>query len=153
MLLCIVYVVYIQIMCIGYSHNAFCAFQPPHPAPLAPTAAPQSSIVRPPKRARLEQTNPLNSQGRQQTILQVTVSQDRERMGDNMLGWISIPLFSPGNTFFPAIQLASVGISNLAFGSRSDLRYIPTLRTYLYYERSYSKNVFLFAGSGAEATD
>jgi hypothetical protein len=67
---------------------------------------------------------------------------------------ISIPLFSPGNdTFPPAIQLALVGISVLAFGSRSDLRYVPTFRTYpqcptlrtfLLYK------CFFFGGLGAE---
>ncbi len=48
---------------------------------------------------------------------------------------ISIPLFSQGNvTFFPTIQLAPVGISVPAFISRSDLWYIPTLRTFLLYK-------------------
>ncbi len=59
---------------------------------------------------------------------------------------ISIPLFSPWNvTFF---QLAPVGISVPAFDSRSDLRYVPTLRTYLHHERSYSINVFFIRRVG-----
>ena len=41
---------------------------------------------------------------------------------------ISIPLFSPRNDkIFPAIYFASFRISDPAFGSRSDLRYVPTL--------------------------
>jgi len=45
---------------------------------------------------------------------------------------ISIPLFSPRNDkIFPAIYFASFRISDPAFGSRSDLRYVPTLRTFL----------------------
>ncbi len=61
--------------------------------------------------------------------------------------FISIPLFSPGNvTFPPAIQLAPVGISVPAFDSQSDLRYVPTLRTFLLY-----KCFFIRRGSGAEA--
>ncbi len=61
---------------------------------------------------------------------------------------ISIPLFSPGNdTFPPAIQFAPVGISDPAFGFRSDLRYVPTLRTYLHYERTYAIIFFYSAGS------
>ncbi len=44
-------------------------------------------------------------------------------------------LFSPGNvTFPPAFQIALVGISDLGFSSRSDLQYIPTLRTILLYK-------------------
>ncbi len=47
-------------------------------------------------------------------------------------GRISIPPFSPGNVkIIPAIYFASIGISDLAFGSRSDQRYGPTLRTFL----------------------
>ncbi len=60
--------------------------------------------------------------------------------------------FSPGNdTFAPAIQFAPDGISKPAFCSRSHLRYVPTLRTYLHYEGSYSISFVLFCGSGAEA--
>ncbi len=56
-----------------------------------------------------------------------------------------IPLFSPPNDkIFPAIHFASIGISYPAFGSRSDLRCVPTQRTYL------SIICFLF-GSGAQA--
>ncbi len=45
--------------------------------------------------------------------------------------FISIPLFSPRNDkIFPAIYFASIRISYQAFGSRSDLRYVPTLRTF-----------------------
>ncbi len=41
---------------------------------------------------------------------------------------ISIPLFSRQNVkIIPAIYLASTGISDPAFGSQSDLRYVPTL--------------------------
>jgi hypothetical protein len=60
---------------------------------------------------------------------------------------ISIPLFSQGNnTFSPAIQFVSAGISVPAFGYLLDLRYVTTLRTYLYYERSYTIIFFNSAG-------
>ncbi len=46
---------------------------------------------------------------------------------------ISIPLFSPQNDkIFPVIYFASVGISDPAFGSLSELRYVPTIRTFLF---------------------
>jgi hypothetical protein len=39
----------------------------------------------------------------------------------------SIPPFSPRNDqIFPAIYFALIGISDLAFGSQSDLLYVPT---------------------------
>ncbi len=48
------------------------------------------------------------------------------------LGIISIPLFSPRNVkIIPVIYFTSIGISYPAFGSRSDQRYVPTLRTFL----------------------
>ena len=50
-----------------------------------------------------------------------------------LLGAISIPPFSPRNDkIFPAIYFALIRISDPAFGSRSDLRYVPTLRTFLH---------------------
>ncbi len=48
---------------------------------------------------------------------------------------ISIPFYSPRNvTLFPAIQIAPVDISDPAFSCRLDLRYVPTLRTFLLYK-------------------
>ena len=48
---------------------------------------------------------------------------------------ISIPDFSPQfATFFPGTQIAPVGISDPTFSSRSDLWYVPTLRTFLLYK-------------------
>ena len=56
-----------------------------------------------------------------------------EREAD--LGGMSIPEFSPQNdTFPPGPHIAPVGISDPTFSSRSDLRYVPTLRTFLLYK-------------------
>ena len=55
---------------------------------------------------------------------------------------ISIPKFSPQNdTFFPGPQIAPVGISDPTFTSRSDLWYVPTLRTFLLYNRFFYSEV------------
>jgi hypothetical protein len=57
---------------------------------------------------------------------------------------ISMPPFSPRNDkIIPAIYLALVGISDQAFGSWLELRYVPTLRTCL------PKNAFFFRGVGS----
>ena len=46
-----------------------------------------------------------------------------------------MPDFPPQNdTFFPGPQIAPVGISESTFSSRSDLWYVPTLRTFLLYK-------------------
>ena len=50
---------------------------------------------------------------------------------------ISIPLSSQRNvtvTFFPAIEIALVGISDQAIGPWSDSWYVPSLRTFLLYK-------------------
>ena len=48
---------------------------------------------------------------------------------------ISIPDFPRQfATFFPGTQIAPVGISDPTFSSRSDLWYVPTLRTFLLYK-------------------
>jgi hypothetical protein len=85
-----VYVVDVPIMCMGYAHNAFCASQPPHPAPLAPAAAPQSSVVRPPNRPRLEENKSTKfSREATEVFSSYRVSGQSERICDNMLGWAS----------------------------------------------------------------
>ncbi len=58
---------------------------------------------------------------------------------------IAIPRFFPRDVkIITAIYFASIGISDQAFGSRSDQQYVPTLRTFLRLK------CFLF-GSGAQA--
>jgi hypothetical protein len=90
MLLCTVYVVCIPIMCMGYAHNAFCAFQAPNPASLAPAAPPQSSVIRPPKQASLEQNKSTKfSRDATECFSSYRESEKSERMGENMLGWAS----------------------------------------------------------------
>ena len=60
---------------------------------------------------------------------------------------ISIPDFSRRFAiFFPGTQIAPVGISDPTFSSRSDLWYVPTLRTFLLY-----KCFFYSEFPGAEA--
>ena len=49
-----------------------------------------------------------------------------------------MPESPPQNdSFFPGPQIAPVGISDPTFSSRSDLRYVPTLRTLLHYKRFF----------------
>ena len=56
---------------------------------------------------------------------------------------ISIPDFSRRfATFFPGPQIAPVGISDPTVSSRSDLWYVPTLRTFLLY-CAYSRTMGL----------
>ena len=48
---------------------------------------------------------------------------------------ISIPLFSRRcDSFFTAFQIVPFHSSDLTFSFRSDLRYVPTLRTFLFYK-------------------
>ena len=64
---------------------------------------------------------------------------------------ISIPVFSLRyDKVIPAFEIAPIRPSDPTLSSRSDLRYVPTLRTFLLYERSYS-NFFYSEVRGAEA--
>ena len=55
-----------------------------------------------------------------------------------MQALISIPLLSRRFTgFITPIEIAPFHSSDPTPSARSDLRYVPTLRTYLHYERSY----------------
>ena len=62
---------------------------------------------------------------------------------------ISIPVFSRrSDSFLKPIEIAPFRSSDPTPSSRSDLRYAPTLRTYLHYERSYLINVFFIRSFG-----
>ena len=60
---------------------------------------------------------------------------------------ISLPDISRQNaTFFPGPQIAPVGIPDPTFSFRSDLWYVPTIRTFLLYQCFFYSEV-----PGAEA--
>jgi hypothetical protein len=62
----------------------------------------------------------------------ITFTISLETSDFNAIAFISIPSFSQRNVkIIPSIHFASIGSSYPAFGSRSDLRYVPTLRTFL----------------------
>ena len=62
---------------------------------------------------------------------------------------ISIPVFSRRyDSFLTPIEIAPFCFSDPTPSSRSDLWYVPKLRTYLHYERSYLINVFFIRSFG-----
>ena len=80
----------------------------------------------------LRRADLVNSKGKR-PVTTVRLEAVWKRMADRFA--ISMPDFSPQNdTIFPGPQIAPVGISDPTFSSRSDLRYVPTLRTFLLYE-------------------